>query len=195
MKKAISIGSLMAKWQSIPYIIHQHPYYIALINNNKELYKKVINMSHRQRMKPTANWEHLMALKHSIHIHGYNKSADPIILKNIDGKWCCIHGRHRICILLALYGAKMKLICKIEDNKAIVKSIYNDDEKINEQKINENKNNNMQIKENNIIIVHKCSKYQGICSKHHGKCSKHSGKCSKHFGKCSKHSGKCFKHS
>jgi hypothetical protein len=152
MKIAISIGSVMVKWQLLPYIsILQHPYYIALINNDKELYKNSISVSQRQSSKPSAKWSYLMSLKNNIQINGYDKFADPVILKKIDGKWCCTHGRHRMCILLSLYGPKLKLVCKIDETHVHVTNIQ-----IN--KPEDKKQKELKVKKK------KCN-----CSKHHHK--------------------------
>lgn len=118
----ITIGSLLIKWATfIP--IYQHPYYIALATNNKDLYHQAVSVSDKQRTKPSADWNHLLALKFNIYHNGYLKSEDPIRLQRINGYWCCVHGRHRVCILLSLYGPNLTLIIKKKGTTAKIKGI------------------------------------------------------------------------
>eukprot|EP00734_Pompholyxophrys_sp_LG126_P000065 Pompholyxophrys_sp_v1_NODE_3_length_18401_cov_4.332280.p10 type:complete len:165 gc:universal NODE_3_length_18401_cov_4.332280:7040-7534(+) len=118
----IPIGTIFAKWET-PIPIHQHPYYIALTTNNEELYRKAVNVSDKQSRKPTADWHHLLDLRYHIFTEGFYNGGDPIILERIDGRWCCTHGRHRVCILLSLYGPELKLIVKRKGDTAKVKDI------------------------------------------------------------------------
>ena len=111
--KVVTLGSILIKWNPVSYMtVNEHPYYKALIANDMHMYHKAISASSKQLSKPTADWQELLDLKVKIYQNGYIDGKDPIRFDKIKDEWCCIHGRHRICILFTLYGSDLKLILK-----------------------------------------------------------------------------------
>jgi len=83
--------------------IKKHPYYISIKKRDKELYKNYVNKSYYQKKKKTANWNEFIKLYYDIKNNGYNNKRESIVIKKIDGKWVCVHGRHRMCMLRVIH--------------------------------------------------------------------------------------------
>lgn len=80
--------------------IKDHPYYTSLHRNNKGIYLEHVKGSAFQSKKPTADWDVFKNLYQTIKQNGLDLSKrDKITIIRKDDKWCCIHGRHRTCIL------------------------------------------------------------------------------------------------
>ena len=113
--------------------IKDHPYYLSLKYNNKEIYNMYIKRHYVQSIKITGNWSGFIDLYKSIKKYGFNKNKESIVITNINqtatisvyknkknistsinticiNKFICLHGRHRICILRYIYGHHLKLV-------------------------------------------------------------------------------------
>lgn len=84
--------------------IEHHPYYKSIKRKDRILYEGYIVKSFYQYSKPTSNWSVFYSLYKKIKKYGYNFFCDPIVIKRIGGRWVCLHGRHRICMLYHIYG-------------------------------------------------------------------------------------------
>ena len=106
--------------------IKKHPYYIALKNNSKELYEDFIAESNgKQRSKPTGTWEGIQSLLTIIKKNGFDIYNGSFHLLKLNNQIYGRHGRHRLCILLYLYGNKLKLKLKKRKNYyKIIKLIH-----------------------------------------------------------------------
>lgn len=116
----IKLGNVLIRYYDKIYRIKKHVYYRALINNDGELYEKQINKSKHQRKKKSASWKGFLRLKDSIETHGYRPGKSSIIIKfYIDGNLkyvpCVIHGRHRIVLLMYIYGPNLTLIVEVKN--------------------------------------------------------------------------------
>jgi hypothetical protein len=104
--------------------IREHSYYISLEKQDSIMYSNYVNQKRRQREKDTGTWSGFKQLYDNIKKNGFEfKNHEAIILKKIDDKYCCLHGRHRICMMKQLYGDNVILtlknnkICAIEVKK------------------------------------------------------------------------------
>jgi hypothetical protein len=85
--------------------IKEHFYYLALENQDESIYLNYVNQLHHQRKKETGTWGGFTSLYDSIKSQGFDfKNNDSIIVKNVNNQYCCLHGRHRICMMRHLYG-------------------------------------------------------------------------------------------
>ena len=98
----------------ITYIdIREHSYYISLEKQDPIIYSNYVNQKRRQREKDTGTWSGFKKLYENIKKNGFEfKNNESIIVKKIDGKYCCLHGRHRICMMKQLYGDNVILTLK-----------------------------------------------------------------------------------
>ena len=101
--------------------IKEHFYYLSLKKQDESIYLNYVNQLHHQRKKETGTWDGFKSLYDNIKKHGFDfKNNDSIIIKEINNKYCCLHGRHRICMMRHLYGGKALItlknnkVCKIE---------------------------------------------------------------------------------
>ncbi len=79
--------------------IYKHPYCQAIIQNDRRIFDKFIGRSSIiQRRKQTSTWTGFNQLLKSLQNHFDIDKAPISIRDNI-----CYHGRHRLCILAALY--------------------------------------------------------------------------------------------
>jgi hypothetical protein len=121
----VRLGNISILYKSKFIKIKKHPYYIALKTKNKELYENFIfNLNNRQIKKPSGNWEGLQSLLTSIKKDGFDIYNGSFRLVSNNDKIYSRHGRHRLCILLYLYGSKLKLkLRKHKDYCKIIKLI------------------------------------------------------------------------
>jgi hypothetical protein len=85
--------------------IKEHFYYLALETQDESIYLNYVNQLHHQRKKETGTWGGFTSLYDSIKSQGFDfKNNDSIIVKNVNNQYCCLHGRHRICMMRHLYG-------------------------------------------------------------------------------------------
>jgi hypothetical protein len=120
MTRYININKIKIYYKGQYIRIKYHPYYIALINNNKIQYETCIaNSEYVQQIKPTATWEGIQNLINIIKTDGFKIYKDSFNLFKRHNKKTLYsrHGRHRLCILLYLYGKDLFL--KIKKNKNI----------------------------------------------------------------------------
>jgi hypothetical protein len=118
------LGTTLTRFKKHDIPPENHPYYISLNMNDPKIYRKAVEFSRKQLSKPTANWDKYLRLKDIIKENGFIMGDDPIILKKKSGKWVCYHGRHRISILLYLYGPSMKLRIKKHEKIFTVHGIF-----------------------------------------------------------------------
>lgn len=104
--------------------IKEHFYYLSLENQDENIYLNYVNQLHHQKKKETGTWDGFTTLYESIKNQGFDfKNNNSIIIKEINNKYCCLHGRHRICMMRHLYGEnaivtlKNDKVCKIKINK------------------------------------------------------------------------------
>ena len=98
--------------------ICKHPYYVSLMKNDKDMFHEFVSHSKHQLKKPSAKWKNFKEIYKDIKQHGYDFSNDDkitIIQKN--GKLVCHKGKHRLCILLKIYGKDLKI--DIDHNKMV----------------------------------------------------------------------------
>lgn len=111
----IQISDVLIRQNEHKYPIHKHDYYQALVNNDSKLYEKQINKSKWQKEKKTATWKHFLQLKESIQTNGYIPGNSPIIIKFKHNKPYVSHGRHRIVLLMYIYGPELNLVVQMND--------------------------------------------------------------------------------
>ena len=120
MTRYININKIKIYYKGQYIRIKYHPYYIALINNSKTQYEKCIaNSEHVQQIKKTATWEGIQNLINIIKTDGFKlyKGSFNLFKKNNFSKILySLHGRHRLCILLYLYGSKLSFKIKNKNN-------------------------------------------------------------------------------
>lgn len=129
-KKIINISDLYiakkVKHNDIYIKIKKHPYYLSLVNNDEEMFNKYIIQSKYQSSKFSGKWENFKQIYNDIETKGFDfLIKDKIVIKYNYNKCICIHGRHRICMLLKMYGSKLQLEFKdkiltnfyVKDNK------------------------------------------------------------------------------
>jgi hypothetical protein len=108
----------MKRHDSTSYFpIKEHPYYLSLKKKNKNIYENYIVKSFYQYSKPTGSWYGFVHLYKKIKHEGFDFLLNPIVIKRIEGKWVCLHGRHRICILYKIFGPHVLL--KVLNDKII----------------------------------------------------------------------------
>jgi len=109
--KLYRISDILISLSGQKMSIAEHPYYLALQTNQKNVYESHKKSKHQMK-KPTSNWKTYIDLKNKISKNGYKpRSSDYITLKkNSHGVWYCNHGRHRLCILRYLYGTQLQLV-------------------------------------------------------------------------------------
>jgi hypothetical protein len=105
MEKLIALKDIYVFYNKKFIHIDSHPYYKALYYNDQRIYNDFIQHSSYQSSKPTTGtWEGFYALYEKIKTEGLKKmKRDPIVIIKKDGKFVCIHGRHRICMLRMIY--------------------------------------------------------------------------------------------
>ena len=98
----------------IKYIdIKEHIYYMSLEKQDPENYINYVNKMRRQREKDTGTWDGFKQLYENIKKNGFDfKNNDSIMIKKINNKYCCLHGRHRICMMRHLYGKNVLITLK-----------------------------------------------------------------------------------
>jgi hypothetical protein len=93
--------------------IEEHIYFITLDKNNPNMYHNYINILTRQREKKTGNWQGFKELYKNIKKNGFDfKNNESIIIKNINNNYCCLHGRHRICMMKLIHGDNILIVLK-----------------------------------------------------------------------------------
>ena len=104
--------------------IKEHFYYLSLENHDENIYLNYVNQLHHQKKKETGTWDGFISLYDSIKKQGFDfKNNNSIIIKQINNQYCCLHGRHRICMMRHLYGEnatvtlKNDKVCKIKISK------------------------------------------------------------------------------
>ena len=104
--------------------IKEHFYYLSLENHDEIIYLNYVNQLHHQKKKETGTWDGFISLYDSIKKQGFDfKNNNSIIIKQINNQYCCLHGRHRICMMRHLYGEnatvtlKNDKVCKIKISK------------------------------------------------------------------------------
>lgn len=105
------------------YPIRKHAYYKSLILDDSDMYEEQATQSRHQKKKSSSFWENYIKLGLNIKKNGYKAGANPIIIKYKHDQWYCSHGRHRICLLLYLYGPKSLLSVNVKDNVGQIMSI------------------------------------------------------------------------
>ena len=104
--------------------IKEHPYYLSLKRKNKDIYENYIVKSFYQYSKPTGSWFGFKQLYKTIKHEGFNYSSNQIVIKRIEGKWVCVSGTHRICILYKIFGPHVLL--KVVNHKLMRLREYDD---------------------------------------------------------------------
>jgi len=120
MTRYININKIKIFYKGNYIKIKYHPYYIALMNNSKKQYEQCIaNSEQAQQLKPTATWEGIQDLINIIKTDGFKIHYGSFDLFKRHNKKILYsrHGRHRLCILLYLYGKD--LFFKIKKHKNI----------------------------------------------------------------------------
>ena len=98
--------------------IETHVYYVSLFIRNSQLYNSYVNITERQKNKPTGTFAGFIELLENIKKNGFDfLNNDKIVIKKINNQYSCLHGRHRMCIMKYLYGENATLI--IKKNKVI----------------------------------------------------------------------------
>lgn len=109
--------SKLSKDNPSKYIkIKNHPYYISLLNSNRQKYEKYIQISKYQSKKPSSKWENLIDIYNDISKNGFDFSKDKITIVKKHGKMVCIHGKHRICMLTLIH---YNTILAVENNTVV----------------------------------------------------------------------------
>jgi hypothetical protein len=116
----LKLSSVAVKYKERFVPIDQHPYTLALMSNDKQVYEKAISKIKHQQKKESSKWENLLRLRSNIKTNGYIPGKEPIILKWSDGGWYASHGRHRICLLWHLYGPRTLLLVSQSNKIAYV---------------------------------------------------------------------------
>ena len=110
----IKIGDLIIIHKKKKYSIDQYGYYQALVENNRKLYEKEVKKSRHQGIKKTGTWRGFLQLRDKILARGYQPSKSPILI-NINKKPFVCHGRHRIVILMHVYGPELNLHYRVRN--------------------------------------------------------------------------------
>ena len=93
--------------------IKDHSYYKALKDNEPNIYLKYVNKMSHQKEKETGTWTGFIELYNNIKQNGVElKNTGSIRLKKVGDKYCCFHGRHRICMMKCLYSDNTLLTLK-----------------------------------------------------------------------------------
>lgn len=94
--------------------IKDHSYYKALKKNDPNIYLTYVNKMVRQKQKDTGSWSGFIELYKNIKKHGLNltNTGSIVIKKTEDDKYCCFHGRHRMCMMKYLYNDNTVLTLK-----------------------------------------------------------------------------------
>lgn len=88
--------------------IKEHPYYMALKYDSKDIYDEYIKKHYVQAKKKSAKWSEFKKICSNIKKNGFDKRKEPIKVEdNI-----CTHGRHRMCMFRYIYGHKLDLLIK-----------------------------------------------------------------------------------
>ena len=112
----IQISDVLIRQNDDKYPINEHAYYQALVNNDRKLYEKQVNKSKWQKEKQSATWQHFLQLKESIQANGYIPDKTPIIIKFKNNRMPYVsHGRHRIVLLMYIYGPELKLVMQMKN--------------------------------------------------------------------------------
>lgn len=93
--------------------IKEHVYYMSLEKQDPKIYISYVNKMRRQREKVTGTWDGFTQLYENIKKNGFDfKNNESIIIQKINKDYCCLHGRHRICMMRHLYGDNVKITLK-----------------------------------------------------------------------------------
>jgi hypothetical protein len=94
--------------------IKDHSYYKALKENDSNIYLKYVNKMNHQKEKDTGTWSGFIELYNNIKKNGFElKNTGSIKLQTVaNDKYCCFHGRHRICMMRHLYNDNTVLTLK-----------------------------------------------------------------------------------
>ena len=94
--------------------IKDHSYYKALKKNDPNIYLNYVDKMLRQKQKDTGTWSGFINLYNKIKTNGINlqNTGSIVIKKNEDDRYCCFHGRHRICMMKYLYSGNTVLTLK-----------------------------------------------------------------------------------
>lgn len=98
--------------------INKIPYYKALKRNSKDIFYKYLKYSKYQSKKDSGDWDKFNKIYKTIKEEGFDfNNKDRVTFHEKNGKLICIRGRHRICMLLSIYGENLFLL--IENNKLV----------------------------------------------------------------------------
>ena len=150
-KEKIKIADVQIGFQKKKSSIENHPYTLALKNNNKKQYEAATASSKHQRKKESASWEAYLALRTQIQREGYKPRKDPIVVKWNGSVWYCRHGKHRICLLFDLYGPETVLMFDKTRNRGSVWEIMLPKKDIQIQK--RNREGNCKPRTGNIRLI------------------------------------------
>jgi hypothetical protein len=94
--------------------IKDHSYYKALKNNDSNIYLDYVSKMKNQQMKDTGTWSGFIELYNNIKQNGIElKNNGSIRIKKIEkNRYCCFHGRHRMCMMKYLYNDNTVLTVK-----------------------------------------------------------------------------------
>ena len=94
------------------------PYYTSLVEKSPEIFTNYVKISKYQSCKKSGKWRNFYNIYRNIKKYGYDFNVkDKIIIKYLNGKFQCKHGKHRICMLYKIYGNKLTLV--LENNKLV----------------------------------------------------------------------------
>jgi len=96
--------------------VEEHPYYLSLINYDKEIFEKYVKLNKHQSEKPSGQWKNYCEIYKNLRSNGFDfNNSDKITIKQRDDKLICRHGRHRTCMLYKLFGDNLhfKVIDKL----------------------------------------------------------------------------------
>lgn len=116
--KIININDIyLINFKNDKYVkIHKHPYYLSLLDKDKAMFKNYISYSKHQSEKPSGKWHNFNDIYKTIKNKGFDFSnSDKITVIEEDDKFYCMQGRHRICMLLKIYGKNLNI--KVENKK------------------------------------------------------------------------------
>jgi hypothetical protein len=98
--------------------VDKHPYFRALNENNGQIYTEYVSKSKYQSGKVSGSWTGFSMLYENIKRGGFDfVSYHPLVVKRIDGKWTCVGGKHRMCMLRQIYGPGAQI--EVIDHKIV----------------------------------------------------------------------------
>ena len=98
--------------------LSKHGYYLSLVKNDRKIFENFVKHSEHQMGKKSSKWEYFLGIEKNIQENGFDFSVkDKITIIKKDGKSIGQCGKHRLCILLKMYGKDLKL--EIKDRKLV----------------------------------------------------------------------------